>query len=128
MQDRHETIDPKECSIQCLTPPVYTGAASGLGRQISSDPKTPGGPSTIAEEAVDQLQENEKLVAGKLKDCGSAFPWIRIILLHGSSASKINRIRKQYPALCNTVRILFSLLSLVSCLHTVADPDPLGPG
>ncbi len=44
---------------------LITGAASGLGRQISSDPKTPGGPSTIAEEAVDQLQENEKLVAGK---------------------------------------------------------------
>ena len=43
------------------------GAASELGRQISTDPKTPGGPgscSTIAEEAVDQLQENEKLVAG----------------------------------------------------------------
>jgi hypothetical protein len=44
---------------------LIAGAASGLGRQISSDPKTPGGPSTIAEEAVDQLQENEKLVAGK---------------------------------------------------------------
>ena len=44
------------------------GSASELGRQISADPKTPGGPgscSTIAEEAVDQLQENEKLVAGK---------------------------------------------------------------
>ena len=44
-----------------------TGSASELGRQISADPKTPGGPgscSTIAEEAVDQLQENEKLVAG----------------------------------------------------------------
>ena len=45
-----------------------SGSASELGRQISADPKTPGGPgscSTIAEEAVDQLQENEKLVAGK---------------------------------------------------------------
>jgi len=47
---------------------VEEGAASELGRQISisNDPKTPGGPascSTIAEEAVDQLQENEKLVA-----------------------------------------------------------------
>ena len=43
-----------------------SGSASELGRQISADPKTPGGPgscSTIAEEAVDQLQENEKLVA-----------------------------------------------------------------
>jgi len=44
---------------------LFAGAASGLGRQISADPKTPGGPSTIAEEAVDQLQENEKLVAGR---------------------------------------------------------------
>ena len=48
---------------------VFTlGEASELGRQISADPKTPGGPgscSTIAEEAVDQLQENEKLVAGE---------------------------------------------------------------
>ena len=32
-----------------------------MKRQISSGVK----PSTIAEEAVDQLQENEKLVAGK---------------------------------------------------------------
>ena len=40
--------------------------ASELGRQLSNagDIKTPGAPSTIAEEAVDQLQENEKLVAG----------------------------------------------------------------
>ncbi|XP_023321625.1 kinesin-like protein unc-104 isoform X3 [Eurytemora carolleeae] len=38
-------------------------AAAELGRQISSDPKSPGGPLTITEEAVDQLQENEKLVA-----------------------------------------------------------------
>ena len=48
-----------------------SGSASELGRQISADPKTPGGPgscSTIAEEAVDQLQENEKLVAGKGDD------------------------------------------------------------
>ena len=48
-----------------------SGSASELGRQISADPKTPGGPgscSTIAEEAVDQLQENEKLVAGKAED------------------------------------------------------------
>ena len=47
------------------------GSASELGRQISADPKTPGGPgscSTIAEEAVDQLQENEELVAGKQTD------------------------------------------------------------
>ena len=44
---------------------LYSGAASELGRQISTDPKSPGGPLTIAEEAVDQLQENEKLVAGK---------------------------------------------------------------
>ena len=44
---------------------LYLGAASELGRQISTDPKSPGGPLTIAEEAVDQLQENEKLVAGK---------------------------------------------------------------
>ena len=46
-----------------------SGSASELGRQISADPKTPGGPgscSTIAEEAVDQLQENEKLVAGEI--------------------------------------------------------------
>lgn len=46
------------------------GSASELGRQISADPKTPGGPgscSTIAEEAVDQLQENEKLVAGEMR-------------------------------------------------------------
>ena len=46
----------------------FSGSASELGRQISADPKTPGGPgscSTIAEEAVDQLQENEKLVAGE---------------------------------------------------------------
>merc|ERR1740128_1079384 len=45
---------------------VEEGASSELGRQLSVDPKTPGGPgscSTIAEEAVDQLQENEKLVA-----------------------------------------------------------------
>ena len=45
------------------------GSASELGRQISADPKTPGSPgscSTIAEEAVDQLQENEKLVAGEM--------------------------------------------------------------
>ena len=42
------------------------GAASELGRQISTDPKSPGGPLTIAEEAVDQLQENEKLVAGTM--------------------------------------------------------------
>ena len=43
-----------------------SGASSELGRQLSVDPKSPGGPgscSTIAEEAVDQLQENEKLVA-----------------------------------------------------------------
>ena len=49
---------------------LHSGAASELGRQISHDPKTPGGPgscSTIAEEAVDQLQENEKLVAGKVE-------------------------------------------------------------
>jgi hypothetical protein len=51
--------------IQNMYSHLIAGAASGLGRQISSDPKTPGGPSTIAEEAVDQLQENEKLVAGK---------------------------------------------------------------
>ena len=35
-----------------------------MKRQISSGVK----PSTIAEEAVDQLQENEKLVAGKWID------------------------------------------------------------
>ena len=52
----------------CLKKDVLSGSASELGRQISADPKTPGGPgscSTIAEEAVDQLQENEKLVAGQ---------------------------------------------------------------
>ncbi len=54
----------KTCNLS-LCSHLIAGAASGLGRQISSDPKTPGGPSTIAEEAVDQLQENEKLVAGK---------------------------------------------------------------
>ena len=31
---------------------------------MSGEPKVPGAASTIAEEAVDQLQENEKLVAG----------------------------------------------------------------
>ena len=44
---------------------AVAGASSELSRQISTDPKSPGGPLTIAEEAVDQLQENEKLVAGK---------------------------------------------------------------
>ena len=43
--------------------------SSGGGVRIScsGDPsgKTPGTASTIAEEAVDQLQENEKLVAGR---------------------------------------------------------------
>ena len=54
--------------LMCLKKDVLSGSASELGRQISADPKTPGGPgscSTIAEEAVDQLQENEKLVAGQ---------------------------------------------------------------
>ena len=32
---------------------------------MSTDNKSPGGALTIAEEAVDQLQENEKLVAGR---------------------------------------------------------------
>ena len=53
-----------------------SGSASELGRQISADPKTPGGPgscSTIAEEAVDQLQENEKLVAGERCDDEETF-------------------------------------------------------
>ncbi len=31
---------------------------------MSTDNKSPGGALTITEEAVDQLQENEKLVAG----------------------------------------------------------------
>lgn len=43
---------------------ILPGAASELGRQMSTDNKSPGGALTIAEEAVDQLQENEKLVAG----------------------------------------------------------------
>ena len=43
---------------------ILLGAASELGRQMSTDNKSPGGALTIAEEAVDQLQENEKLVAG----------------------------------------------------------------
>lgn len=54
--------------LMCWKEHVLSGSASELGRQISADPKTPGGPgscSTIAEEAVDQLQENEKLVAGQ---------------------------------------------------------------
>ena len=46
--------------------------SSGGGVRIScsGDPsgKTPGTASTIAEEAVDQLQENEKLVAGRASD------------------------------------------------------------
>jgi hypothetical protein len=45
----------------------FLGAAGGGVRiSVSGEPKVPGAASTIAEEAVDQLQENEKLVAGKL--------------------------------------------------------------
>ena len=43
----------------------FSGAAGGGVRiSVSGEPKVPGAASTIAEEAVDQLQENEKLVAG----------------------------------------------------------------
>ncbi len=43
-----------------------SGASGGEVRiSCSGEPKAPGTASTIAEEAVDQLQENEKLVAGK---------------------------------------------------------------
>jgi hypothetical protein len=46
---------------------LFSGAAGGGVRiSVSGEPKVPGAASTIAEEAVDQLQENEKLVAGKL--------------------------------------------------------------
>ena len=46
-------------------PFVISGAAGGGVRiSVSGEPKVPGAASTIAEEAVDQLQENEKLVAG----------------------------------------------------------------
>jgi hypothetical protein len=45
---------------------LFSGAAGGGVRiSVSGEPKVPGAASTIAEEAVDQLQENEKLVAGK---------------------------------------------------------------
>ena len=46
---------------------IVAGAAGGGVRiSVSGEPKPPGATSTIAEEAVDQLQENEKLVAGNL--------------------------------------------------------------
>lgn len=41
-----------------------TGATGGQVRISCSESKAPGATSTIAEEAVDKLQENEKLVAG----------------------------------------------------------------
>ena len=46
--------------------PGDEGSGGGVRISCSVDPtgKPPGTASTIAEEAVDQLQENEKLVAG----------------------------------------------------------------
>ena len=43
---------------------VAGAAGGGVRISCSGEPKVPGAASTIAEEAVDQLQENEKLVAG----------------------------------------------------------------
>ena len=44
---------------------VILGASGGKVRISCSESKGPGATSTLAEEAVDKLQENEKLVAGK---------------------------------------------------------------
>ena len=46
---------------------IIAGASGGGVRiSVSGEPKPPGAASTLAEEAVDQLQENEKLVAGEI--------------------------------------------------------------
>jgi hypothetical protein len=62
---------------------LFSGAAGGGVRiSVSGEPKVPGAASTIAEEAVDQLQENEKLVAGKQN-----YLWHHKQLVNSSSAS-----------------------------------------
>ena len=55
-----------DCTIVTISGPLFISGAAGGGVRISvsGEPKVPGAASTIAEEAVDQLQENEKLVAG----------------------------------------------------------------
>lgn len=66
-------------SLQSFIVPLITvafvaGASGGQVRiSCSGEPKAPGAASTIAEEAVDQLQENEKLVAGNIQISRSCF-------------------------------------------------------
>ena len=54
--------------------------ASGSGVRISCSGDSSKNP-TIAEEAVDQLQENEKLVAGKICSLGTKYTANTIIPL-----------------------------------------------
>ena len=69
---------PPKCISRWDESFIFLGAA-GSGVRISCSGDSSGKPQTIAEEAVDQLQENEKLVAGefwKLSKINLSLPWV----------------------------------------------------